>query len=95
MKWVAVVMLTVVAVAGAIYLGGTRDVRRQEVRAHRAQQPQEQVQTRVVEPEPGVTELEVQRGGEQRRVRVQKVGEDVMIQEVPPEKPKRKWWQRR
>lgn len=87
---VVVVVVFGLAVGGAIYLAHPERWQQHSGR-HAAQRPQ--TQTRLVQQEPGVAAVEIQRGKDKRVYRFRQVGEQVGVEEVKPP-PRQSWWDR-
>jgi hypothetical protein len=80
----AIAFLTL-AVAGSIYLATPHAPgQSQWWRWHRAEP---QVKTTTMTTEPGTVDLQIQHGRKKSQYRFRKVGEDLVIQDVTPEKP--------
>jgi len=91
LAWVVVLAVFVLAAGAAIYFA----------HPERWQQPgpgktdrTDHGQTRVIQSQPGVADIEIQRGKEKRVYRFRQVDEQVVVEEVKPPEPKKNWWQR-
>lgn len=94
LSWLAVLAITAIAIAGTIYFAIPRQT--PSWKAARTDAPAAKV--RAATSEEGTAELEIERNRRTHRLRVRKVGEKMVIEDVTPEdqkSTKRPWWQRR
>jgi hypothetical protein len=80
-----------VAAGGAIYLAHPQRWRQPAAKRATAAKPPG---TRVIQRQPGVADIEVQRGKEKHIYRFRQVEGQVVVEEVKPPEPRRSWWQR-
>lgn len=91
----AILALIAIAAAGTIYFSMPRQAPAWTV-ARRAENPAPKA--RAATNEEGVAELEIEKDKQVRRLRVRKVGEQMVIEDVTPKEqksPKKLWYQRK
>ncbi|MEN6305048.1 MAG: hypothetical protein ABFE07_14850 [Armatimonadia bacterium] len=94
LAWLAILALIAVAAAGTIYFTMPREAPAWKV-ARSADEPA--VKARAATTEEGTADLEIQKDKQVRRLRVRKVGEQMVIEDVTPQEqkpPKKPWWKR-
>lgn len=81
---IAAIAFVTLAVAGSIYLATPRE--RGQSQWWRWHRSEPQVKTTTMTTEPGTVDLQIQQGRKKSQYRFRKVGEDLVIQEVTPNK---------
>lgn len=91
LAWVVALAVFVLAAGAAVYLAHPE--RWQQPAAKKTARA-DHGKTRVIQSQPGVADIEVQRGKERRVYRFRQVDKQIVVEEVKPPQPKKSWWQR-
>ena len=91
LAWVVALAVFALAAGAAIYLAHPERWRQPAVKKSARDDP---AKTRLIQRQPGVADVEVQRGKDKRIYRLRQVNEQVVVEEVKPPAAKRSWWRR-
>jgi hypothetical protein len=91
LAWIVALTVFALAAGTAIYLAHPERWRQPTVKKPARDDTAE---TRVIQRQPGVADVEVQRGKSKRIYRLRQVNEQVVVEEVKPPPQKNSWWRR-